>query len=108
MRITALAIAAALVMGCGHAAMRGSVVMKTSSTEGHVCLGDHEVSKGDAVAIFRHECKPRPGAAKPTDRVCEKVAVGHGVVIELLNEHYSVVRLTDGELNEGDTVERVP
>lgn len=94
------------VAGCGHTFMRGSVVMKTSSTEGHVCLGDGEVAKGDAVVVSRNVCTPRPGAAKATDRTCQKVPVGHGIVTEVLNEHYSVVRMTDGELNEGDTVER--
>lgn len=88
--------------------MRGSVVMKISANEGHVCLGEGEVAKGDRVAIFRNVCSTPPGAAKATERRCQKVPVGHGVVSEVLNEHYSVVHLGDGELNEGDTVERVP
>lgn len=87
--------------------MRGSVAMKISPIEGHVCLGEGEVTKGERVTIYRNVCSTPPGAAKPTERRCQKVAVGHGVVSEILNAHYSVVRLSDGELDEGDTVEPV-
>ena len=90
-----------LAAGCGHTMMRGSVVMKTSDTEAHVCLGKDEVHVGDHVHLFHNDCSQ---ASKPIQ--CKRVAIGDGEVEQVLNDHYSLVRFPAGTaFAEGDTIE---
>ncbi len=95
-----------LVMGlfvaaCGHQMMRGSIVMKTTDTDAHVCLGRGEVAVGDRVHLIHNECT----GSKPAQ--CRRVAVGDGTVVELFDDHYSLVRFPSGTaFAEGDTIER--
>ncbi len=95
-----------LLGGCSHALMRGTVAMKISDDEAHVCMGDNEVKAGDQVALFKNVCKGNKG--KESDgATCEKVKIGGGEVTRTLNEHYSVVRVSPGvEFQEGTVVER--
>jgi len=89
-------------VGCGHAAMSGSVVMTTSPTEAHVCLVDGSVAVGDIVRIRRHTCVNN-GRAGVT---CSETDSGRAEVTARLNEHYVSVRaLDDATVREGDTVE---
>jgi len=93
------------VSACGtsHAAMRGSVVMKVTDTDAHVCLAEGQAAVGEHVRLYQHRCTT---AGRAT--TCEKVAVADGVVTELLNEHYSTVRFPAGTtIAEGDTVEPI-
>lgn len=105
-------ITAMAFLGCGHALMRGSVAMKVSDLEAHVCLGDHEVKVGDKVALFKNDClPPRPGtaAARQDGYVggCKKVKLGEGVVTQTLDEHYSVIKIDPGvEFKEGTVIEK--
>jgi len=103
-RLSLSLLLAALSTGCaGHAAMRGSVVMKTDPTTAHVCLGKGEVEVNDSVRLYKNVCTP---SGKRT--VCQKQAVGDGKVTELINDHYSVVTFPAGTtLEEGFTVEKV-
>lgn len=91
--------------GCAHSTMRGSVAMKISPSEAHVCLGNNEVEVGDKVSVFTNNCLPhgsRDKAAAP----CQKVKTGTGTVTKLLNEHYSVVKFENGiDFSEGTFVE---
>ena len=89
---------------CGsHTTMRGSVVMKIDETEAHVCLGKDEVKVGDSVHLFHNDCTG--GKASQ----CRRVAIADGQVVQLLNEHYSLVRFPAGTaFAEGDTIERAP
>ena len=90
-----------LLAGCGHTMMRGTVVMKTSGTEAHVCLGADEVRVGDRVHLMRKDCSK---ASKPVQ--CGQVAVTDGEVERILNDHYSVVRFPAGTaFAEGDRIE---
>ncbi len=95
-----------------HSAMRGSVAMKTGPHEAHVCLGNSEVKIGDKVRAFVNVCKSSPNAIAQTGGkgpkvVCAKEASGAGVVTELINEHYSVVKFDDSvTFNEGTIVEK--
>jgi hypothetical protein len=43
-----------VLTACGHATMRGTVVMTVSDTEAHVCMGKGEVRAGDAVECYHH------------------------------------------------------
>jgi len=89
-------------LGCGHAAMSGSVVMAISPTEAHVCLVNGDVTVGDVVRIRRHTCVSN-GRAGTT---CSMSDSGRAEVIERLNEHYVSVRALEGAtIREGDTVE---
>ena len=98
----------ALVGGCAaHASMRGSVVMKVSETEAHVCMGKGEVKQGALVHLYHNVCKTPPTSAVPAIvDSCRREAGGDGSVEKVLNDHYSVVRFQSGTLfQEGDTVE---
>lgn len=101
-------IAAFQLGGCAaHNLMRGSVAMKTSESEAHVCLGDREVKVGDKVKVFNNFCPAKGGRAEYRSGVCEKQLLGYGMITELLNEHYSVVKFDEGvKFTEGTLVEK--
>ncbi len=107
MILTTVMIATGL-SGCAHSVMRGSVAMKTSENEAHVCLGKGEVAVGDRVTLYRNACVG--GGAGSADRggaSCEKKEVGMGSVQQILNKHYSVVRFDQGvQFDEGSIVEK--
>ncbi len=89
---------------------RGSVAMKVSDTEAHVCLGPDEVKVGDTVAAYRNDCN-RVSQSKTQARVpqtCEKKFLGNGMITQLLNEHYSLAQFPASiGFKEGDVVERI-
>ena len=99
---------------CGHSIMRGSVVMKISDTEAHVCLGRGEVAHGDRVDLVRHVCRTKSDTARPSGASvplqvgqCERQVLARGEVERVLNEHYSVVRFPVGtEFQESSSVEK--
>jgi len=111
--ITGTLLATSMILtGCAHNMMRGSVAMKTSADEAHVCLGNGEVKQGDRVALYENICTNegrssggKNGGEKPT---CKKTFLGNGIVEELLNEHYSVIKVDQGvAFKEGTIVERI-
>lgn len=99
---------AGLLFGCAHSAMRGSVAMKATDEEVHVCMGEGEVKAGDRVAFLLSRC-PRGGPKEIRKRVCDKLfKLGEGEVIRVLNEHYSIVRPNPGfKVEEGMVVEKL-
>ena len=102
-------IAVFSLVGCAHGLMRGSVAMKTSDNEAHVCLGDKEVKVGDRVNAFTNYCPSKGGgrAGEGGGGTCEKRSLGDGTVTALLNQHYSVVKFDDGvKFDEGTIVEK--
>ena len=103
--VSALGLAVAL-SGCAHGLMRGSVAMKTSESEAHVCLGQGEVKAGDRVELFKNVCVR--GGSKGGGGSCEKRTLGKGTVQEVLNSHYSVVKFDSGvQFEEGTFVEKL-
>lgn len=101
--------ALALVLaGCSHGLMRGSVAMKVSDTEAHVCLDDTEAKVGDRVTLFKSRCSGGGGGKSGGQgRSCEKVQLGQGTVTEILNHHYSLVKFDAGvAFEEGTFVEK--
>lgn len=105
-------IATFSLVGCAsHSMMRGSVAMKTSDREAHVCLGDDNVKVGDRVAAFRNECKSTgvEGGEKRGGRSvsCKLEKLGGGKVVSILNSHYSTVEFDQGvNFNEGTVVQK--
>jgi hypothetical protein len=98
-----------LFAGCAHhSTMRGTVAMKVSGDEAHVCMGDNEVKAGDKVALFKNVCKgTSSGREASGNRTCEKKKIGDGEVTRTLNEHYSVVKVSPGVVfDEGTVVEK--
>ena len=108
-----------LVAGCGHTIMRGTVVMKINETDAHVCLGRGEVARNDLVTLYKNECGPMDrmvavaGSGTSSERTgsryvpCVKRRIGGGRVVDVLNDHYSVVRFGEKlPFKEGDTVEK--
>ena len=97
-----------LLSACAHQAMRGTVAMKVSNEEAHVCLGDKEVQSGDKVTLFKNQCtSPKAAGQGGTGSHCEKVKIGEGEVTRTLNAHYSVVQVKPGVLfEEGTLVEK--
>ncbi|MBX9767581.1 MAG: hypothetical protein K2X47_09955 [Bdellovibrionales bacterium] len=99
-------LAAVSMVSCSHGVMRGSVAMKTSANEAHVCIGDHEAKIGDRITAFANSC-PSKGGRDGGPGMCEKKRLGEGTVTALLNHHYSVVKFDDGvKFDEGTFVEK--
>jgi hypothetical protein len=58
------------------------------------------------VNVFRNECVSKGGKVGANDR-CRKVKSGEGSVLEVLNEHYSVVKFDSGvAFAEGTVIEK--
>lgn len=90
--------------GCAHSIMRGSVAMKVSESEAHVCLNKGEVKVGDKVELYSNICTSSKARG---EFPCNKVSKGHGMVMEIINEHYSLVKFDQGvKFMEGDFIER--
>ena len=95
------------VIGCAHGTVRGTVAMKISDQEAHVCMGENEVKAEDKVVLYKNVCKTRANKQDPVFMRCEKVRIGDGLVTKTLNEHYSVIRVNAGvPFEEGTIVER--
>lgn len=104
-------VGACALVGCAHSTMRGTVAMKVSDQEAHVCMSDKEVKAGDKVALFKNECTGARAGGRSGGggeaRSCKKVKVGEGEVERILNEHYSLVRVNPGvAFDEGTMVEK--
>jgi len=104
---TSIMIASGIALaGCAHSVMRGSVAMKISDTEAHVCMNKDEAKVGDHVVLYANVCSPKT----PRDKgalACVKTAKGHGVVTEIINDHYSLVKFDTGiKFEEGNFVEK--
>lgn len=100
-----------IISSCAtHSTMRGSVAMKVSENEGHVCLGNGEVKEGDKVTAFYNDCSNVSGGGSEKGAgaaLCEKTEIGKGVVTKILNKHYSVVKFDEGmKFSEGTFVEK--
>ena len=96
-----------VLSGCAHSLMRGTVAMKVSETEAHVCLGEGQVKTGDKVAFLVNQCSGGSGKTG-TGRDCQLIKVGEGQVRQLLNNHYSIVKADAGvKLDEGTLVEKL-
>jgi hypothetical protein len=105
-KILLAVLAIGTLAGCAHGNMRGSVAMKASEDEAHVCLGDNEVKPGDKVALFSSVCAAR-GRAQESGPACEKKYLGDGQVTRILNQHYSVIKVAQGvKFDEGTIVEK--
>lgn len=108
-KFTLVLIASIGLSSCAHSVMRGTVAMKTSSDEAHVCLGQGEVKAGDRVTLIKNVCS---GKASSIDggaggRTCQLKQLGMGTVQSILNDHYSVVKFDQGvPFEEGTLVER--
>lgn len=97
--------AAMVLMGCAHGLMRGSVAMKVSDSEAHVCLGDQDVKVGEKVVAYKNQCTKGVGRGDASG-FCKKLKLGEGTVSKLLNEHYSLVQFETGvAFDEGTIVE---
>ena len=81
--------------------------MKASEDEAHVCLGNNEVKTGDKVNLFKNICTSKGRAADGGGAGCEKRFLGEGEVSQILNQHYSVVKVAKGvPFEEGTIVEK--
>ncbi len=90
---------------------RATIAMKVSETEAHVSMGSGEVSVGDHVELFRNVCTQKSAGARGNGAVelCKKVPVGHGDIIQIVNESYSVAKVpSEIQFREGDLVEKHP
>lgn len=111
-KIAFLVLLANLVGCASHSSMRGSVAMKTSNNEAHVCMGNTEVNVGDKVSAFKNVCVNENDTTAKTSRsgfktICKKEKIGTGVVTSLINDHYSVVKFDSVfDFNEGTVVEK--
>ena len=108
-----LALGFTTVAACGatgHQAMNGSVIMKVSETQAHVCLLEGKAAVGTQVQLYRHTCKNQyetPGTTSSrTPYVCKKEAVAIGQIAQTMGGHYALVTFPQGtQYEEGYTVE---
>jgi hypothetical protein len=106
-----LAFAFVLAACSAHTNMRGSVVMKISEQEAHVCLGNGEVHEGSELQLYRNACRDKGGHGTHdgqaiSGETCKRERVATGRITRVLNEHYSVAQFPAGtSFQEGDTVE---
>lgn len=103
---------AACASTSGHKTMSGSVIMKVSDTQAHVCLFDHEAPIGAQVQLYRHNCVDqygKPGAPySKTPYQCEKQPVAIGTIAQTMGGHYALVTFPQGtQYEEGYTVEPI-
>jgi len=93
------------IAGCatsGHQAMSGSVVMKLSDTQAHVCLFEKEAPVGTQVQLYRHTCKSQGRGAYQ----CTKQSMAIGKISQTMGGHYALVTFPEGtKLEEGYTIE---
>lgn len=104
-----IVVGSVLSIGCASQVHRGSVAMKTSETEAQVDLGKGEVSEGDALVLYRNDCRQVPAGTRGVvaQNACAKVESGRGQVAEVLNENYSIAVFPPGAAFEkGDIVEK--
>lgn len=102
--ITALLAFVSLTACTSKPPPRESVVMAVSADEAHVRLGKNRVAVGDEVVFRRNNCEPDPTKGKSGEK-CTMRIVGHGRVVRLDGDEYSVVHLYKGSFEEGDAVE---
>ena len=105
-------LAAGLLAGCAPAVHRGSVAMKLSENEAHICLGKGDVKEGDKITLFRNVCSKNTQVGTKGSQIaggprCELRRIGEGQIATLLNNHYSVASFGAGiQFEEGDIVEK--
>ena len=109
--ILPLILSLSALAGCAHSTMRGTVAMKVSDEEAHVCMGEGEVKPGDSVALFENVCTGPKGGARSGEGAnaggCTKKRTGEGRIERVLNEHYSVMKASPGSVfREGTVVEK--
>ena len=96
-----------LLASCAHTFMRGTVAKKINSKKAVICLGSNEVKVGDIVIFQESVCSSSPthyitmhentelgGVSNQTGygvEKCELTSLGFGLVVELINDHYSMV-----------------
>lgn len=102
-----IGLAALAFSGCAtHSVMRGTVAMKVSDNEAHVCMNKEEIKTGDHLVLYKNVCEARDRGDRATT-VCKKVEAGHGEITQILNDHYSAVKFPSGtKFSEGDVVEK--
>lgn len=111
--VSLLSLWFAFLSGCAHSShTRGSVALKHSATEADVCLGEKEVKIGDRLVLYRNECTSRDLVTGPKGNMgsrCTKVKVGDGEITNVLNEHYSTMKVSPGtQFDESTIVEKNP
>jgi hypothetical protein len=93
------ACAALLLTACAAQHSRGTVAMKITDTQAHVCVGKESVTPGTRLEVLRNVCE----GPKQT---CKLTHVGQGSVTDVLNEHYSVAEFPAAiRVREGDLIE---
>lgn len=113
-----------LLSSCAHTFMRGTVAKKISKKKAIICLGNNEVKIGDIVKFERSECSwTQPNNITMHEQStsggyvdhtgygqaqCELIYLGRGKIIDLVNDHYSIVKInSDFQFNESTQVEIV-
>lgn len=91
--------AALVLTACAAQHSRGTVAMKITDTQAHVCVGKEAVHPGTSLEVLRNVCN----GPKQT---CKLTHVGQGSVTAVLNEHYSVAEFPAAiKVREGDLIE---
>lgn len=97
-----------LLTSCAHTFMRGTVAKKINSKKAIICLGSDEVKIGDTIKFQESVCSWTPTHSitmheKVTSGLyseqtgygssnCELIHLGRGTVVEIINDHFSIVK----------------
>lgn len=72
-----------------------------SATEIDICLGKGDLNDGDALIFYKKVCST---ASRGSPSKCKNERIGDGVVVKVLDEHLSTVRL-ESEIDISKIVE---
>lgn len=89
--------------GCAHSHTRGSIAVKHGSQEADVCIGGKEISPGDRVTLFKNKCTGG-GGEKGVKPSCQKIKLGEGQVVSVIDEHYSTIKVDSGVSFDAGTI----
>ncbi len=97
---------------CAHSDTRteGVVVDKLGPNEAKVHMRHVQLSAGDKVVLSKDMCvlKPVTGDSPTEVPLCDKVKIGEGQIVRILNKHESVVRVASGvALEVGTVIEKI-
>jgi len=86
--------------------MRGTVAMKVSDREAHVCMNKDDVKVGDRLTAYFSDCQNK-NYNDVYGSPCVKTELGGATVKKILNDHYSLVEFdNDVKFSEGTFVEK--
>jgi hypothetical protein len=104
------AVAIAALQGCAHSHTGGTILHVEEDGTAHACINKEGVKLGDKLQVYNVACAEVWNHAARTTRrriKCEKGAAGEVTVVEVSDEHFSLLKPVAGTtLQKGQVVEK--